>query len=134
MSEAARNTHETLVAGLSELGFRVTLIEGGKLHVDPASRLNEGARRWLEAHRSELIAELRAERVESTSEVANLARYRFPVREDLPPPPPPPLPDRDPLVKRGTNKVTFFKGDWRRAWPRDFKVYNGGGMHKNAEN
>lgn len=29
---------------------------------------------------------------------------------------------RDPLAIHGTDKAQFFRGDWREAWPRDFRV------------
>jgi hypothetical protein len=32
-------------------------------------------------------------------------------------------PGRDPTVQRHGDKVGFFRGDWRKAWPRDFKVH-----------
>ena len=118
MSEAMRNAPETLVAGLRELGFTITLAGVDRVRIAPTSRLNKAARRWLETHRSELIAELQAERVESTGEVLELARYRFPNREDLPAPPP--VPGRDPLAQHDTDKARFFRGDWSQAWPQDF--------------
>ena len=93
---------KTLVAGLREMGFRMTLTSCGQLRVSPASRLNDGARQWIEKHRAELIANLEDERVGSGAEVVELARHRFPNREDLPAPPP--VPGRDPLVRRGTDK------------------------------
>jgi|SRR5215207_9961698 len=77
MSETVRSTPETLVAGLRELGFTITLAGGDQLRVTPESRLNEGARRWIETHRSELTAELQAEHGESTAKVLELAHERF---------------------------------------------------------
>jgi len=39
----------------------------------------------------------------------------------------PPQPGRDSLVIPGTDKDLFFSREgWRKAWPRDFKVYKGG--------
>jgi hypothetical protein len=66
-----------------------------------------------------------AKPIKSTSEVFELARKRFPDRNDLPAPPP--VPGRDPLAKRGTDKARFFSSDWRQAWPQDFEPYGGNG-------
>jgi hypothetical protein len=87
----------------------------------------------LRQHKGDILAILRRreERHQDTSppisnvgEVLEIARARFGPVED--PVTPPPLPGRDPMVKRGTDKARFFKGDWRQTLPRDFKVYEGG--------
>ena len=54
--------------------------------------------------------------VDSVAEVFELARQYFPERDGLPVPPS--LRGRDPLVHRGTDKVSFFRGDWRTAGPK----------------
>lgn len=67
--------------------------------------------------------------IESTDSVLDLAREKFGLSQPFDPeehPLPPPIPGRDPLVKTGTNKAIFFKGDWRNAWPPGFTVYGGG--------
>ncbi len=68
----------------------------------------------------------------SVGEVLQLARSVLPELEDgdridldeLIQANSPPPPGRDPMVKRGTDKARFFKGDWRTTWPPDF---GGGG-------
>jgi TubC N-terminal docking domain len=32
-------------------------------------------------------------------------------------------------VNRRTDKEEFYKGNWREAWPRDFKAHEGGSPH-----
>jgi hypothetical protein len=48
-------------------------------------------------------------RIGNVGEVLEIARARFGPVED--PVTPPPLPGRDPMVKRGTDKGRFFRGD-----------------------
>jgi len=50
------------------------------------------------------------------AEVFELARQYFPERDELPLLPP--VRGRDPLVDRGTDKVRFFRDDWRAARPK----------------
>jgi hypothetical protein len=51
--------------------------------------------------------------IASVAEVFELAREYFPERDGLPLLPP--VRGRDSLVHRGTDKVRFFRGDWRAA-------------------
>jgi len=53
--------------------------------------------------------------IASVAEVFELAREYFPERDGLPLLLP--VRGRDPLVHRGTDKVRFFRGDWRAAEP-----------------
>jgi hypothetical protein len=54
--------------------------------------------------------------IASVAEVFELVRQYFPERDGLPLLPP--GRGRDPLVQRGTDKVRFFRGDWRAAGPK----------------
>lgn len=105
---------------------------GDRLRFSPASALTpelvEGLREnkeYILEHlkRREEIRQDTSPRIGAVGEVLELARARFGTVED--PVTPPALPGRDPMVGRHTDKARFFKGNWREAWPRDFKVYEG---------
>ncbi len=60
-------------------------------------------------------------KIRNTGEVHEMARSYFGPVED-PVTPSAPL-GRDPLAQRAGEKVKFFKGDWREAWPEDFTAH-----------
>jgi hypothetical protein len=124
----------TLLEELS--GQHITLwLEGDKLrYCGPKEVLTPELLAQLKASKEEILETLAGEVVESPADVLSIAREVLPplAEEDrvdldeLVQANQPPESGRDPLVKRGTNKAQFFGGDWRQAWPRDFKVYEGG--------
>jgi hypothetical protein len=113
----------------------VTLVVNkGNLRLRPASALTSELVEELRQHKAEILEALSSEVISSPADVLTIACEVLPplAEEDrvdlqeLIEANKPPEPGRDPLVKRGTNKAQFFGGDWREAWPRDFKVYEGG--------
>ncbi len=114
---------EEVLEDLRDRGYTVT-VRGGRLKLRGPCRPLEDVERRIASCREELIAAVSAPPIEYAAEVLALARERFAPVED--PVTPPTLPGRDPMAKRHTDKAEFFKGVWREAWPRDFRVYEGG--------
>ena|SRR5215204_5730618 len=111
--------HSAVLDDLRVRGY-VASVNGDRLKLRGPCRPPAELEQRLRECRDELVRLLREEesKVGTGAEVFELARKRFPNRDDLPAPPP--VPGRDPLAKRSTDKARFFRGDWRRAWPQDF--------------
>jgi hypothetical protein len=122
----------------------ITLLpDGNHLRLHPASALTPEMVEELRQHKEDILSILRhreevqqdtSPRIEKARDVFKIAREVLPKLEEedrvdldeLIQANSPPPPGRDPLVRRGSDKQQFFRGDWRQAWPRDFKVYEGG--------
>ena len=103
-------------------GNGITLVPAGeRLRFYPASALTPELVEELRQYKEDILAILRRREARSgarrdasppignVGEVLEIARARFGPVED--PVTPPPLPGRDPMVKRGTDKGRFFRGD-----------------------
>ena len=118
---------EELLRRVAAAGITLTYSgEKDKLVAKPTANVTPEIVAALRERREEVIGALRSGVVRSEAEVFDLAREFFPDRDGLPDPPaPPPSRGRDPLVQRSGDKAMFFRGDWRQAWPRDFRVSRG---------
>jgi hypothetical protein len=115
---------------LRSKGFSVNLSVDGKLFVGPKKKLTLPLQEWIRKAHPLIVEELQAEPLESVAEVVELARHMLnPTGIEYDPHPVPPAPPgRDPLVQRGGDKVTFFRGDWQEAEPQDFTVHRPDGV------
>jgi hypothetical protein len=115
---------------LTELECRgVSLFpEGDRLRFWPKSALTPELLEELKEHKVEVLIKLGEEPVRSASEVLEMAREYFGPSKPFDPSehPLPRVPGRAPLVRRDTDKAQFFQGNWREAWPQDFKVHERG--------
>lgn len=130
---------------LSELRSRgyIATIQGDRLKLRGPCRLSPDLERRIADCRDELVGVIRKEEerrqdtaatVAAVGEVLELAREVLPELkeedrvdlDELIQANSPPAPGRDPMAKHGTDKARFFQGDWREAWPRDFRA-NGEG-------
>jgi hypothetical protein len=114
-------TAAEVLAEVAAAGITLT-VSGEKLIAKPSALVTREIVDALREHKGkilELLLAQREDRITTSAEVFELAREMFPNREDLPIPPSPP--GSDPRVKRDTDKVEFFKGHWRKTWPRDFR-------------
>ncbi len=110
---------------VKRLGASITVDESGEnLIIEPGSLLTPELVDGLRDNKEFILQTLerRAEHQRDTSLGAYLRATRDRLREraqleDSSPPPP----------GGRSDKAEFFKGDWRETWPRDFKVYEGGG-------
>jgi TubC N-terminal docking domain len=112
----------------------VTLVPAGdRLRFSPASALTLELVDQLREHKESILEILARQdearqdtspRIGSVDDVLEMSRARLGTVEDPITPPAPP--GCDPMAQRHGEKVKFFKGDWRQAYPRDFKVYRGG--------
>jgi len=103
---------------------------GDRIRLRPGSLLTPELRDELKAHKAEVLALLTGrpgERVTSSAEVFEMAREAFPNRDDLPDVLPRRQRGRDPMTKHDTDKARFFRGDWREAWPQNFRVHRRSG-------
>jgi hypothetical protein len=123
-----------VLSAVEQRGITLVVSEGN-LRLRPASALTPELVEELRQHKAEILETLSEEVIDSPTDVLSIAREVLPPLkeedrvdlDELLQANAPPDRGRDPMVKRGTNKVQFFKGDWREAHPRDFKVYQGGG-------
>jgi len=118
---------------LAEVSRRGILLvpRGERLRFWPKSAITSELLEELKKHKTEILIKLGEEPVRSASEVLEMAHEYFGPSIPFDPSehPLPRMPGRDPLVQRDTDKVQFFRGNWREAWPRDFKVHKKkGGM------
>jgi hypothetical protein len=126
MTEAAQNAQGvSLVTALRSKGFTARLHDGDTLRVGPESKLTLPVQEWIRKAGPLLIEELQAEPLESVAEVVELARHKLnPTDIEYDPHPVSSAPrGRDPMAQRTGDKVKFFRGDWREAWPEDFTVH-----------
>ncbi len=112
---------------LAEASRRGILLvpRGERLRFWPKSALTPELLAELREHKAEILAAIGEEPVRSAGEVLEIAYEYFGPSVPFDPSehPLPRVPGRDPLVQHDTDKVQFFKGNWREAWPRDFKVH-----------
>ncbi len=124
-----------VISEVNRLGASITVDAAGEnLIIEPGSLLTPELIGELRKHKPFILLTLarREERrrntsppIENVGAVLEMARARFGPVED--PITLPPLPGRDPLVKRGTDKGRFFRGDWRSVPPIDWTPYRPGG-------
>jgi len=129
---------------VNSLGASITLDGTGEnLVIEPGSLLTPDLTEELRKHKPYIINILTRRElppdprppIGNTGEVLEIARKALPELkeedrvdlDELLEANSPPEPGRDSLVMRDTDKDLFFSREgWRRAWPRDFKVYRGG--------
>jgi hypothetical protein len=124
----------TILEGLSRQGVELWA-EGDKLRYRGSKRvLTPELLGQLKENKAQIIEALADEVAEPRFDLLKIARKKLPPLkeedrvdlDELIQANQPPDQGRDPMVKRGTDKEEFFRGNWREAWPRDFKVYRGG--------
>jgi hypothetical protein len=118
-------TTADLIREIEEHGATLRL-SGEDIKIRPASRVPGELIERLRVNKPAVVEALKeSPAIESTEEFYGLVRRYFDTAPFDPEdhPLPPPQKGRDPLVHRNTDKAEFFKGDWRAAWPQDFKPH-----------
>ena len=129
-----------VISEVQRLGVSITVDDPGKnLVIEPGSLLTPEMIDELRQHKEDILSILRRreEAQQDTSAYHGLGGELRRIRDEkraeknaviaVMPPESLPRGGRDRLVHRDTEKSRFFKGDWRQTWPRDYKVYRGGG-------